>query len=196
MQLKMRRPFTMPARHYWVASIAFGFCFFVTTSCQRSGVKAAGEDEPLARKILSIDEETFLITAEKHEVWQKTLAAAALEKSSNRNVREFARQINEGRNSALHELLALLNEKGITPPPSLVDEVRLDAMNQLHLAGGRAFDEQFVSLMTADLQESVRHFDRASTLPDPDVRAYAARILPTLQNDLLAATKVLSKFQS
>jgi putative membrane protein len=159
----------------------------IAAACQRSGVQASREDARTlsSQKVLSMDDKDFLISALKSEIWQKSLAQTAIEKSANPDVHRFAQQLAEDRERALTELRTLMKAKGVSEPPDLSDEMRLEADNRLHHTSGSAFDDEFVSLITADQQETVRLFDSAAnTLPDPDIRSYAARVLPSLRKDL------------
>ena len=168
-------------------------------SCQKSGVEAAREDTSgvTPREIVSRDEKNFLIDAEKSEIRQKALAEAALEKSKNSDVRDFAKRLVQDRDRALTELTELMKAKNITQPAALADEVQLEAAKRLHRSTGTAFDHEFVSLIVAEQQEMVRGFDRASeTAADPDVRSYAARVLPSVRKDFETANKLLQIFRA
>jgi putative membrane protein len=164
-----------------------------SASCGKTKVEAARDDSTVinGQKILSLDDQRFLTGAEKMEIWQRTLALSALEKSENLDVRDFARRVVEDRNYALSELTALMNAKGITQPAAVLEEPQLEAANRLHRLSGPALDRVFLSLIAADQQQTVHNFDTAAnTASDVDIRNYARNFLGSLQKDLDTALEL------
>ena len=59
--------------------VLFSVAFLASsTGCQRSGVQAARENDLTPQKILSIDDQKFLDTAERSLIRQNTLAQLAI----------------------------------------------------------------------------------------------------------------------
>jgi putative membrane protein len=175
--------------------------FFVTvaltllgsTSCEKSGVQAARESPLTAQKILSMDDKEFLMNAEKSEIRQKALAETALAKSTNADIRAFANQVASERSRDLEKLRAVMKIKDFAQPAT-EEELELEAMNRLHRLTGTALDHEFISLITAEQQQSIGAFDRAAeTATDPDVRKYASEVLPTLRKDFDTAVALETK---
>ena len=163
------------------------------TSCERSGVQAARESPLTAQKILTMDDKQFLMNAEKSEIRQQALAETVLKKSTNTDIRAFATQVSGERSRDLANLKAVMEGKGFTPPAT-EEELQLEAMNRLHRLTGSALDHEFISLITAEQQQSIGLFDRAAeTAADPDVRKYASEVLPTLRKDYDAALALEAK---
>jgi len=167
-------------------------------ACQRPAVQAAREktDDPklTARQILSMDEESFLINAEKTVIRQKTLAMTALEKSQDPDVREFAGAIVVDRNRDLDVLMNLLKKYKVAEAPALAEEDKLEAANRLHRLSGNAFDHEFISLMAAEQQQAVADFrNAAETAGDPAIRSYAGAVLALLRKDLDTAVALEKK---
>jgi putative membrane protein len=166
-------------------------------SCQKSSVQAAHEETNTpgrsANNSLSMDDQTFLIHAERAEIRQQTLARKAQEKSRNPDVYEYARAIAGDRTEVLRELMDLMHKKGLTPPFS-VPEVQLEVADRLDSESGNAFDHEFVSLIAAEQQPVVSNFKLAAeTAEDPDIRRYATRVLPSLEADLQKAADLEKK---
>jgi putative membrane protein len=141
-----------------------------------------------------MDDRNFLVNAEKNQIRQKTLAQAAIEKSKSGEVVEFARQVVDNRNASLAELSRLMKAKQIAEPPTLAEEVQLDATNRLQGLSGDAFDDEFISLIAAEQQQALGDFNSASeTAADPDVRNYASANLPSLRHDVDSAVALEKK---
>jgi putative membrane protein len=171
----------------------------VTASCQKPEVHAQREADPAltSKEILSMDDQNFLINAEKSEIRRSAFAKSALEKSANIDIQKFARRVQEQSERDLQELRTLMTTKKIPSPPGLAEEIELESTSRLHLLSGSAFDDEFLSLMTADQQESISSFDSAAnTASDPDIRAYAARVLPSLRKDFDTTDALEKKINS
>src|SRR5262245_30612461 len=87
---------------------------FGATSCETRGPQAAREDADLtSQKILSIDDEDFLVKAEKAEIRQTALSEVALDKSSDEDIRQFAFRVISNYRPALERLEDLRKEKNL-----------------------------------------------------------------------------------
>src|SRR5262245_35361925 len=149
---------------------------FGATSCKKPGVQAAREStsDLTPQKILSIDDVSFLLTAQKAEIRQTTLSRAALDISTNEEIRKYAHQVITNYEGALAQLAYLMKAKNIQQASAAAEEIQLDAMNRLHGLSAGAFDREFVSLMSAEQQATVNTFNSAAeTAADPDIRNYA-----------------------
>ena len=141
-------------------------------ACGKSGVQAAHESDLTPQTILSLDDQKFLDAAERAEIRENTLADQALERSRNLQVRALATNLHDDLGAALTELKNLMKAKHLAEPAVFAEEVHSEAANRLTSASDDAFDHEFVSLLTADGQDTLRIFDSASqTAADPDVRA-------------------------
>jgi putative membrane protein len=171
--------------------VAFG-----AMSCQRQGVEASREktSDLTPQKILSIDDETFLLAAQKAEIRQTTLSEAALDVSKNEEIRNYAQQVVTNYRKALAELTDLMRAKNIPNVSATAEAIRLEAMNRLHGLSGSAFDHEFVSLMAAEQQAALASCNlTAETAADPDIRNYAKGVLPLLRDDFNTVTGLSKK---
>jgi len=178
-----------------VAALA-AFC--ATTSCGKPGVEAARETTDLSsQKVLSIDDEDFLTKAEKSEIRQTTFSQLAVDKSNDEDVRQFARRVISNYQRPLAELTDLMKAKNMAESSAAIAALREDAINRLHRLSGSDFDDEFVSLMTAEQQEAVPIFNAAAeTAADPDIRNYAKSVLPLLRQDFDTAIALEKKLAS
>jgi putative membrane protein len=165
--------------------LLFGVVFLAaSTGCQKSGVQAARENDLTSQKILSIDDQKFLDTAEKSQIRQNTLAQEAIQRSRNASIQAFATKVTNDMSVALTELKDLMKAKHMEEPAEFASEVHSESAERLRSVSDEGFDREFISLMAAEQQDAVRTFDSAAqTAADPDVRNYAKRVLPSLQAD-------------
>ena len=175
--------------------VLFAVVFLVASAgCQRSGVQAARENDPTPQKILSIDDQKFLHTAERSLIRQNTFAQIAIQRSRNASIQAFATKVSNDMSVALTELKDLMKAKHMEEPAGFASEVHSESAERLRNASDDAIDHEFVSLMAAEQQDAVRIFDSAAqTAADPDVRNYAKRVLPSLQADYDKVTDLQKK---
>ena len=182
----------MNTRSCW---LRFAFAVLVAVgaaSCEKAGVEAGGDLSP--QKIISIDDERFLLTAQKAAIRQTTLSEAALNTSKNYDIRKYAQQVITNYRKALADLADLMKAKNVPNTSSTAEEIKLDAMNRLNGLTGTAFDHEFISLMTAEQQAALNTFNSvAETAADPDIRNYAKGVLPLLREDFDTATALEKK---
>jgi putative membrane protein len=131
-----------------------------------------------------MDDQKFLVSADKTLIRQRNLAQAAVQKSKNGNVFEFARRVVDDCSASLTELSRLMQAKHITEPSSVAEDLQLETSNRLQGLAGIDLDHKIISLMAAEQQQAVDIFSSAAeTAGDPDVRKYASATLPALQRD-------------
>jgi hypothetical protein len=72
----------------------------------------------------------------------------------------------------------------------------MEAANRLRYLSADAVDHEFVSLITAEQQESLANFDSAAqSSADLDVRSYAGSVLPSLRADYATAADLEKKLR-
>ena len=187
---------TMNTRARFILFAMAMLATFGATSCEKRGAQAAREDADLtSQKILSIDDEDFLVKAERAEITQTALSEVALDKSSNDDIRQFAYQVITNYRPALELLTELRKQKNLPESSAIVQEMQLVARNRLSGLSRGAFDYEFISLMTAEQQEAVATFNSAAeTAADPEIRNYAKSVLPLLREDFDTASTLEKKF--
>lgn len=116
-----------------------------------------------------------------------TLGKMAEEKASSDGVKQFAARMVEDHGKANAELVQLTKAKGVTPPSEL-DKRHQHAADQMGKLSGSKFDQAYMKAMVADHQETVTLFKKqASTGANAEVKDWAAKTLPTLQEHLKMA---------
>jgi putative membrane protein len=115
------------------------------------------------------------------EVELGKLAAA---KATNSKVKSFAERMVTDHGKANDELKNLASSKHVTLPAA-VDAKHQAAHDRLAKLSGAAFDRAYVRDMVTDHEKDVAAFRRESQSgKDPDVKMWAAKTLPTLQDHL------------
>jgi len=120
------------------------------------------------------------------------MAKLAQQKAESSEVKSFAQKLEKDHTQANSELKQVASKKNITLPdsPSKAHQAKHDKLSKL---SGAAFDKAYIAAMLEDHQKDVREFSReASAGTDSDVKAFAAKTLPTLK-DHLQQVQELSK---
>ncbi len=113
------------------------------------------------------------------------LGRLALKQAASKDVRQFAQRMIDDHTKAGDELKQLAMRKKVPPPPPELLPTQKEAMAKLAKLQGAAFDSAYVQEMVADHEKDVAAFDNvAKTATDADVKAYAAKTLPTLKEHL------------
>lgn len=119
------------------------------------------------------------------EVAQGKLAET---KSQNADVKAYAAMLQKDHTAANDELKALAERKGVTLPTTLPAKEQKEIEK---LSKGRHFDEDFTEESVKDHKKDIKEFEKASkSAKDPDVKAFAAKTLPTLQAHLQHAEQL------
>ena len=127
---------------------------------------------------------TFVKKAADGGMAEVALAKLAQEKASSADVKSFAAKLEKDHSHANDELKEVASKKNITLPasPSKNHQALHDKLSKL---SGAEFDKAYVAAMLEDHQKDVREFSRvASGNGDADVKAFAAKTLPTLKDHL------------
>ena len=130
---------------------------------------------------------TFVRKAAEGGMSEVKLGQLAAEKASNRAVKDFGERMVKDHGKAGDELKQVASKKGISLRDSMnaTDKATYDRLSKL---SGGAFDKAYMRAMIDDHQEDVSEFRQESqNAKDPDIRQFAAKTLPTLQEHLRMA---------
>jgi putative membrane protein len=97
--------------------------------------------------------------------------------------------------AANNELIGLANRKGLKLPGELTkDEQKM--IDDMGKGSGKEFDKKFTTHMVTDHEKAVELFTRAAgSAQDADVKTFAARMLPKLEEHLREAKTLRDKVQ-
>jgi putative membrane protein len=115
------------------------------------------------------------------------LGQLASDKAQSDQVKQFAQRMVTDHGKANDELKSLAQRKNITLPTE-VGAKHKATKDRLSKLSGSAFDRAYMQEMVADHRKDVSEFQRESRSgKDPDVKAWAAQTLPTLQEHMQLA---------
>jgi putative membrane protein len=118
------------------------------------------------------------------------LGELAKQKAANPAVREFGERMVTDHQKANEQLKQIVQQKGALVPTSLShhETSRLDRLQKL---SGAEFDKAYISDMVSDHKTDVKEFEKATkNLSDPELKAFAEKTLPTLQEHLRQAQEL------
>ena len=152
-----------------------GFMAQAQTSADQSANRLAGADSTWARK------------AAQGGMAEVKLGELAKEHGSNEAVKKFGQQMVDDHSKANDELKSIAGKKGITLPTDLdaKDQAAYDRLSKL---SGAAFDRAYMADMLKDHRMDIAEFKReAAHGSDADLKAFASKTLPTLEQHLQMA---------
>jgi len=115
------------------------------------------------------------------------LGNLAQQKAASDQVRQFGMRMVQDHTKANDELKRLASSKGLQLP-SAVDAKHQQVADKLSKMTGADFDKAYMSDMVSDHKEDIGEFKKeANGGKDPDLKAFAAKTLPTLQEHLQMA---------
>lgn len=136
------------------------------------------------------DDGDFAVKAANGGMLEMEVARLAREKAQSSDVKEFAAMIMTDHQKANDELKALAARKNITLPARLGEDEQKH-VDELAKLSGAEFDKKYVDLMVEDHEDDVKLFkEAADDSDDADLKAFAAKQLPTLQKHLERITTI------
>jgi putative membrane protein len=115
------------------------------------------------------------------------LGNLAQQNGSSDTVKQFGKQMVEDHSRINDDLKSLATSKGV-PVPTSLDAKSQATKDRLSKLSGTEFDRAYMQDMVTDHQQDVAEFRRMSArATDPDVKAFASKNLPTLEEHLKLA---------
>jgi putative membrane protein len=138
------------------------------------------------------DAQMFVREAAIGGIAEVELGQLASQKASSADVKQFAQRMVDDHGKANTELKSLAQKKGFTVPTE-VDAKHKQTMDKLSKLSGPAFDRAYMDEMRKDHKKDVSEFKQQSMKgSDPDLKAWAATTLPTLQEHMQMAERTHS----
>jgi putative membrane protein len=120
------------------------------------------------------------------------LGKLATDKAASDEVKKFGQRMVDDHSKANDELKTLAQNKKVTLPTD-IDAKHKAERDRLSKLSGAAFDRAYTQAMVAGHREMANLFRTESTSgKDPDVKAWAAKTLPTVQEHLKMAQQTTS----
>ena len=136
---------------------------------------------------MSSQDHKFVMTAAMSGLREVELGRMATQQGTSDAVKQFGQRVVDDHSKANSELATLASSKGMTLPTA-VDEKNRAEITKLSAMSGADFDRAFSRMMLKSHEKGVDLFEKQSTKgTDADLKAFAAKILPTLQEHLQMA---------
>jgi len=133
------------------------------------------------------NDQSFVTKAAEGGLAEVELGKLAAQKASSPDVKNFAQRMVDDHSKANDELKSIASQKNITLPTAMSAKDKAD-YNRFSKLSGAAFDRAYMQHMLSDHRTDISEFQyEARSGQDSDVRGFASKTLPTLQEHLKMA---------
>jgi putative membrane protein len=151
---------------------------------------APAKPKPAAAKPKPVGDQHFVTEAAQGGLAEVELGKLAADKATNADIKKFAQRMVDDHGKANDELKTLAQNKNITLP-STIDAKHKATIDRLSKLSGEQFDRAYAQDMLKDHQKDVAAFRMESKSgKDADVKSWAAKTLPTLEEHLKMAQDI------
>jgi putative membrane protein len=158
--------------------------------------KGGGAQSSPAGGAIAASDQAFVKEAAEGGLAEVDLGKLAASKATNPDVKQFGQRMVDDHSKANDELKSWASQKNVTLPSDL-DAKHKSEHARLEKLSGDAFDRAYMASMVADHNKDVAAFQRESkAAKDADLRAWAAKTLPTLQDHQKSAKDINAKVPS
>jgi putative membrane protein len=174
-----------------LASLEYESVAQTTPGVTQPSPGAAGQSQTS----LSQGDRSFIKEAAQGGMAEVELAQMALKKSSNKTVQLYAQQMINEHTPVNRELMALAQQKGVTPPKAIgpkFEKVRA----KLSQLSGANFDRAYMNQagVKAHAEQADLYQRQAQQGQDPQLKAFAAKVLPAVQKHLQEAQAATDRY--
>ncbi len=143
------------------------------------------------------DDSQYLVDAAEVDMKEIELGKLAQAKSTNADVKAFAKMMIDEHTKASEDLKAAAAKKNISLPMALTEDGQ-DAVKDLNdEKPGMDFDKKYVDMMVDGHEKTIDKMEKASEkAKEEDVRMWAANMLPTLRKHLDHAKSLQEKLKA
>ncbi len=166
---------------------------FAQTNTDRTAKPAPALAKAAQSKMKMASDEHFVKDAAGANVAEVELGRLATQKASGDDVKKFGQRMVDEHSKANDELKTLVQGKNIALPNTM-DAAHKAVHDRLAKLSGVAFDRSYVREMVAGHRKVAAEF-RAESMngKDADVKAFASKMLPTIEEHLKEAEGLSSK---
>jgi putative membrane protein len=145
---------------------------------------------------LSEDDKDFAMKVAQGNMAEVSLGSMAAQKGTSPDVKTFGNRMVNDHGKALDELKQLATNKGITLPTDVSAEQKATA-DKLSKYSGKQFDKAYADTMADEHEKDAKTVEKASKdAKDPDLKAWAAKTLPVIQDHLKMAKEMKDKVKN
>lgn len=147
---------------------------------------ASAQQKPAEKKSPDMDRQ-FALNAASGGLFEVEAGKLAVQKGSSQDVKSFGQRMIDDHGKANEELKTLAASKNIKLPAEMNKKHSAD-LGKLSKAPGGEFDRQYMEMMVKDHKKDVSEFRKeAKEGKDPDLKAWASKTLPILEDHLKMA---------
>lgn len=168
-----------------------------TSGTETTGTTSTTSTGSSGGTVSSLDPEdkVFVMKAAQGGMAEVMLGQMASSKGTSPDVKNFGNRMVSDHGKANDELKQLAQNKGMALPADVDKETKRFA-GRLSKTSGKDFDKEYINNMVDDHEKDVNEFEKESkNAKDPDLRAWATKTLPTLQDHLKMAKDAKSKMK-
>lgn len=152
----------------------------------QSGNTAADRADATGTGRMSAQDRQFVTKAAKSGMMEVEMARMGLDRATSPQVKAYAQRLVDDHTKANSELQSIAQAGNVNLPTSMPSENK--GMNNKLTNAGQNFDRTFVDMMLREHEKDVQLFERqANNGSDDQLKAFAARTLPTLREHLQQA---------
>jgi putative membrane protein len=139
------------------------------------------------------DSSKFAPTAAQGGMAEVEMGRLALQRAADPAVKDFGQRMVMDHSRAGAELKTIASKKNIQLPGEVTSEQK-STMDKLANLSGAEFDKQYMSEMLKDHEADAKEFQtQANEGTDADIKGFAAKVLPIIQDHLQMARDVAKK---
>jgi putative membrane protein len=158
-----------------------------------AGAQGAAKSTTEGAGTVAAADRTFVLNAARGGMAEVEMGKLAADKAASSDVKQFGQRMADDHSKANEELKSWASKNGITLPTELDAKHKAEQARIAKLSGA-AFDRAYITLMVADHNKDVAEFQRESkTAKDPDLKAWAGKTLPTLEEHQKLAKEISAK---
>lgn len=167
----------------------------ITSNANTTNANAVVQATPARGVVPKHDDTDFVGKVAMDGMAEVDLGRLAVQKAKNPEVKSFAQRMVADHSKASTELTQLASNKGISLPSAVNEDQRADH-DKLAKLSGAEFDNEYMSIMSAAHDKAVSAFeDESENGSDADIKAWAAKILPTLKEHQTMAKDIAAKLK-
>jgi len=130
------------------------------------------------------DDSRFAMEAANGNLAEIAMGKLAITRGRSKQIKNFGAMMVKDHTKANNKLTTIAKAKNINLPVA-ADNIEQQIIAILSKKSGSDFDEAYMNMMIADDEMYVKLFgDESKKLQDPDLKAYAVKAQPILQNHL------------
>ena len=158
-----------------------------------AGKPATSTPGQKAGSTVTAADRAFVMEAARGGMAEVEMGKLAVEKAASADVKQFGQRMVDDHSKANDELKSWAAQKNVTLPAEMGAKEKATQARLAKLSGA-AFDRAYMADMVADHNKDVAAFRRASkTAGDADLKAWAGKTLPTLEEHQKMAKEVHGK---